>query len=182
MPGQYYDAETGLTQNYARDYDSALGRYVESDPIGLGGGVNTYAYALGNPIAEIDPSGMAPPGRSAPSPLPPGPFEFPTPGSPSNSAWAHNAASQIEEAIQSVAKAIAEACKKDDDPCDKVLDRGLLRKAGILGQEHTVKADALGTGKSLSMFDLCGCKDGRDVVKAHGCKGPVVAETGYRWK
>jgi len=38
------------------------------------------------------------------------------------------------------------------------------------------------TNKSLSMFDSCGCKDSRVVVKAHGCKGPIVAETGYRWK
>jgi RHS repeat-associated protein len=35
MPGQYYDAETGLSYNYFRDYDPATGRYVESDPIGV---------------------------------------------------------------------------------------------------------------------------------------------------
>jgi hypothetical protein len=80
-------------------------------------------------------------------------------------------------------KAIVEACtNKDDDPCDKILDRGLLRQAGILGQEHAVKSDALGTNKSLALFDLCGCKEGRVVVKAHGCMRPIVSETGYRWK
>jgi RHS repeat-associated protein len=55
--GQYYDAETGLNQNYFRDYDPAVGRYAESDPIGLSGGVNTYAYALSMPTMDIDPRG-----------------------------------------------------------------------------------------------------------------------------
>lgn len=42
FPGQLYDRETNLHYNYFRDYDPQLGRYVESDPIGLAGGVNTY--------------------------------------------------------------------------------------------------------------------------------------------
>ena len=44
FPGQYYMAETGLNQNTYRDYDPMIGRYVESDLIGLHGGLNTYAY------------------------------------------------------------------------------------------------------------------------------------------
>jgi RHS repeat-associated protein len=58
FPGQYYDAETGLNYNYFRDYDSATGRYVESDPTGLWAGVNTYTYVLGNPIWSADPVGL----------------------------------------------------------------------------------------------------------------------------
>jgi RHS repeat-associated protein len=60
FPGQYYDNETGLHYNYFRTYDPSTGRYLESDPIGVDGGLNTYGYALQNPLSYVDFFGQSP--------------------------------------------------------------------------------------------------------------------------
>ena len=58
LPGQRYDSATGLDQNDQRDYDPRSGRYIQSDPIGLNGGMNPFFYASGNPLMNIDPLGL----------------------------------------------------------------------------------------------------------------------------
>jgi RHS repeat-associated protein len=58
-PGQYRDRETNTFYNFYRDcYDPATGRYCQSDPTGLAGGINTYTYVDGNPLIYIDPLGL----------------------------------------------------------------------------------------------------------------------------
>ncbi|MBB3759885.1 RHS repeat-associated core domain-containing protein [Xanthomonas arboricola] len=58
FPGQRFDAASGLNQNYFRDYEAATGRYVQSDPIGLDGGISTYAYVKAKPLTWIDIFGL----------------------------------------------------------------------------------------------------------------------------
>jgi len=58
FPGQYYDAETGRHYNYYRDYDPKLGRYLQSDPIGLEGGANIYTYVNNDPLNYLDSTGL----------------------------------------------------------------------------------------------------------------------------
>jgi RHS repeat-associated protein len=57
--GQQYDAFSGYYYNWMRDYDPETGRYVQADPLGLGGGLSRYAFVSGNPMSSRDPRGLA---------------------------------------------------------------------------------------------------------------------------
>lgn len=58
FPGQISDTETGFSYNLNRDYMPNIGRYLETDPIGLEGGMNSYQYGLSNPARFVDPAGL----------------------------------------------------------------------------------------------------------------------------
>jgi RHS repeat-associated protein len=81
FPGQVADDETGLYYNYFRDYDPQTGRYVQSDPIGLGGGINSYGYVFNGPANYVDPAGLQ---VVMPVPTPLGPVVLPIPVTPAN--------------------------------------------------------------------------------------------------
>ncbi len=81
-PGQQYDSASGLNYNYFRDYEAAMGRYSQSDPIGLEGDISTYGYVGGNPMIAVDPMGLQSVLRLRPTTLPAGPYSpgYPVPG------------------------------------------------------------------------------------------------------
>ncbi|MET4679527.1 RHS repeat-associated core domain-containing protein [Stenotrophomonas rhizophila] len=58
FPGQQATAASGMFYNYQREYDPAVGRYSQSDPIGLLGGISTYNYAEARPTSHVDSAGL----------------------------------------------------------------------------------------------------------------------------
>ena len=60
LPGQEFDNVTSLNHNGFREYLPGLGRYLQSDPLSLLGGLNNYTYAHSNPINAFDPLGAEP--------------------------------------------------------------------------------------------------------------------------
>jgi RHS repeat-associated protein len=60
FPGQKRDRESGKHYNYFRDYDPSIGRFPQSDPIGLKGGLSTYSYVRNGPTQLRDPLGLVP--------------------------------------------------------------------------------------------------------------------------
>jgi RHS repeat-associated protein len=58
FPGQWFQSESGLHQNWMRDYDPTTGRYLQADPLGLVDGASVYGYALQNPGRWVDPRGL----------------------------------------------------------------------------------------------------------------------------
>ena len=58
FPGQWADGESKLLQNWHRDYDPSLGRYIQADPIGLAAGQSLYGYVGGDPVNFVDSMGL----------------------------------------------------------------------------------------------------------------------------
>ena len=126
------DQETELFYNYFRDYDPQTGRYVQSDPIGLAGGINTYGYANQNPLRYVDPLGLVGDsidGGARPSP----PIGVPNPSAEAQ----RQLAQQLTEMLRQLRdKLLCEPEKKPCPPC-KFAD-GSVVPVGTVGYRFDI--------------------------------------------
>jgi len=169
FPGQYADRETNLHYNYFRDYDASIGRYAQSDPMGLSGGINTYTYVRSDPLVFIDPRGESPltaGGAAIGTAILPGPGTILGAGIGLGLSYL-----------------IYQACNADTPntkDCTKA-STWQLKVAGI-EDEHSYKQEHV--GKAGGAYDICACKDGSIVLRVVGkCgrSGPTIT-TGDSWK
>ena len=175
FPGQYSLNESGLDYNYFRTYDPSMGRYIESDPIGLyGGSYSTYSYANGNPVSRIDPKGLQTPALC----LNPANVEACAEAGEITAAQADALRRAASKAA--AAAAAAAACKTNEPDCVRA-SAFHLAGAGITDAEEFKREYV---GSAGGRYDICACKDGSLVLAAVGqCgqPGPKIS-TGETWK
>jgi len=161
FPGQYFDKETGLHYNYYRYYDPNTGRYITSDPIGLAGGLNTYAYVGGNPLKYIDWYGLTPiTGTGTPS-------AGPTGGSISGGTVIRSPGEQFRNKILSkIIEKLTNKVVKIDPPTGKFVPNpyGFFAMA-IFYSKNTAKCQTLSCdldfdGLDDNAFEAGSCKAG----------------------
>ena len=168
--------EAQLVYNYFRTYDPSTGRYLESDPIGLAGGLNTYGYALQNPLRYTDPTGE-------------NPLTLPAAGTIARECLRNGLCAGTVGAATGVAlgcvlnpslcnSIVTEACADASDAIDDLLKPFLNEDKKLTPGEikklkgKGIDPEALKGGKATGKLDLFKDKKGNIKIKPKDGSGP----------
>jgi RHS repeat-associated protein len=143
---QVFDAETGLFDNWNRTYGPREGRYRQSDPIGLAGGINTFAYVGGSPLMFTDPKGLQTDTMPFPAPTIPsvtalclrGPLVC---GAAVAGAGGYSVGTLIYPIVEPIITKAVDACTKSDtSDCDKEWREALATCTELIREQQEMDA------------------------------------------
>jgi RHS repeat-associated protein len=151
FPGQYYDVESGLNYNVNRDYEAATGRYIQSDPVGLKGGVSTYLYVNADPLDYMDAFGLCPDDGES------GRYAACNASQDPNSSWLSNKAKmwgckKVVDATCNSAEGSSTCCEADYNGCTG---------GKVLGEPPGDAREAKTMGECIAKFQKCMSSGGR---------------------
>ncbi|WP_235872700.1 RHS repeat-associated core domain-containing protein [Pseudoxanthomonas winnipegensis] len=144
LPGQRYDGATGFYYNFFRDYDPSAGRYIQSDPIGLNGGISTFSYVDSSPLSLADFFGLqitmpwvSPMVRPAPIPGPIDVAPFLAPRTPRDpfGEYCQSLIRRIQNTKDEIYNKRIPALAKDPNPLPRRIGPGERLRDTIRGHE-----------------------------------------------